>query len=52
MEECGRKIGSGLRIESDGGGRGARLISPMRSRVNVSWAFVGIPLRIELVYDQ
>lgn len=31
--------------EVGGGGRGERLSSPMRSRVRVSWALVGMPLR-------
>ena len=34
--------------ERGGGGRGALFASPIRSRVMVSWAFVGIPLRSEL----
>lgn len=35
-------------MATGGGGMGALLRSPMRSRVMVSWAFVGTPLRIEL----
>ena len=32
-----------------GGGKGAAFVSPIRRRVKVSWAFVGIPFRRELV---
>lgn len=43
----------GLAREPGGGGRGARFVSPMRNRVSVSWAFVGMPRRSVLdVYNQ
>lgn len=38
-------VEGGLARELGGGGRGARFVSPMRKRVSVSWAFVGIPRR-------
>lgn len=45
------RIGQARSLSSalGGGGRGEELISPMRRRVNVSWAFVGTPFSIVLV---
>lgn len=40
--------GALLRESEGGGGNGAAFVSPIRSRVRVSWAFVGTPLKREL----
>lgn len=44
--EAGRD--DGLLLEVGGGGNGDALASPIRKRVRVNWALVGIPLSSEL----